>query len=825
MAKKWNRKRKKEESIKKASKPRQEREDGDPEGKPNELHGYRITNPSNAKMEAYYAYQGLHHFRHDNVVGNGGGVGSIFVECGSDAEKEEERSRFMGTMQRILPVSFRIGQNIEEELRAKLVKELEVFQGKEVEIEVLVTEDGKHLNRRRTREIVLKEEDGANGVNAEDGGVKTEEGVVEEKPLTKRVAPAKTITYIPNAYQLSVDRRTLRRNPKLEAFHEWLKIQTEAGFITRQETVSMIPPVVLAPESHHHILDMCAAPGSKTSQLLEIIGTHPSNLPEPTGFVVANDSDAKRAYMLVHQLRRLNNPAAFLTCVDAQFFPNLTRGASNASPTEEGIFDRVLADVPCSGDGTARKNPGVWRHWGPLGALGLHPLQLSIALNGARLTKVGGYMCYSTCSMNPIENEAVVAELLRLADGAIHLVDRRKEGGVKGEGMLDSFWARKGWTHWKVMSEATTRKAAKNENKKKGKEMERRRIEWEQNEEQRKIDLPDTDKEETTPVRSWADEYATIKAGHKNERRIEKQAREPWVAAPPSWDEEALLQRAISTGMEIYKTFDDVPETQRKRCRASCFPPTQEEVANFNMDRCMRVLPQDMDTGGFFVALFKKTGPLNERAKRKAREMALESRPDAKRDEEVDVEMEGAKKAVPVVNQEKVGATNGSTENGAVDIEVKKDDATTNGNADTTTTTNEIADTTTTTNENADTTTTTNENTDTTTKNDDDTGNNKLVYGKPLLRGRNKSRGQTGNYDFIPIKGDILPPLIEFYGLSDSFAHERFMARNTGDPKILYFITESVRKNLIDRGVQDKVTVVTSGLRAFEKGNRDGVLR
>jgi 16S rRNA C967 or C1407 C5-methylase (RsmB/RsmF family) len=75
---------------------------------------------------------------------------------------------------------------------------------------------------------------------------------------------------------------------------------------------------------------------------------------EPTGCVVANDADNKRAYMLVHQLRRINSPAVFVTTCDAQFFP-LVRSEEN--PTE-GIFDRVLCDVPCSGDGTSRKNPG-----------------------------------------------------------------------------------------------------------------------------------------------------------------------------------------------------------------------------------------------------------------------------------------------------------------------------------------------------------------------------------------------------------------------------------------------------------------------------------
>jgi len=80
--------------------------------------------------------------------------------------------------------------------------------------------------------------------------------------------------------------------------------------------------------------------------------------------------------------------------------------------------------------------------------------------------------------------------------------------------------------------------------------MERSRIEWEEKEEQRKKALPDGDKEDTKSVRNWADELATIKAGYKDERRTERETRQPWVAA--------LLQRALSTGMEVYKIFDDV---------------------------------------------------------------------------------------------------------------------------------------------------------------------------------------------------------------------------------------------------------------------------
>ncbi|CAN0237249.1 unnamed protein product, partial [Hapterophycus canaliculatus] len=88
-----------------------------------------------------------------------------------------------------------------------------------------------------------------------------------------------------------------------------------------------------------------------------------------------------------------------------------------------GVFDRVLADVPCSGDGTLRKQPSIWRTWTVAGGLGLHPLQLLITLRGAAMLKIGGKMVYSTCSLNPIEDEAVVAEVLRRCGGNLELED------------------------------------------------------------------------------------------------------------------------------------------------------------------------------------------------------------------------------------------------------------------------------------------------------------------------------------------------------------------------------------------------------------------
>ena len=129
---------------------------------------------------------------------------------------------------------------------------------------------------------------------------------------------------------------------------------------------------------------------------------------------------------------------------------------------QDGFFDRVLCDVPCSGDGTLRKNPAIWQKWSTSSALSLHPLQLIIAQRGVQLLKAGGLMVYSTCSMSPYEDEAVIAELLRQYKGQLELVDARE--------FVPVFRARPGMSNWHVMDDhfAIKREATdkKNLNKK-----------------------------------------------------------------------------------------------------------------------------------------------------------------------------------------------------------------------------------------------------------------------------------------------------------------------------------------------------------------------
>ncbi|WKX92651.1 hypothetical protein Q1695_010577 [Nippostrongylus brasiliensis] len=245
----------------------------------------------------------------------------------------------------------------------------------------------------------------------------------------------KPIAWYPGAYQTKMTRTSVRSHPILAHLHNFLVTEAELGHISRQEAVSMIPPLLLNPNEDHLVLDMCAAPGSKTAQLIEMMHENTSS---PSGMLIANDVDKKRCYMLIHQtLKRFHTANCVVICEDAARMPVL-KGKDDV-PLK---FDRVLCDVICSGDGTLRKNPEIWAKWTPQDGLGLHRMQLSIARRGALLLKTGGRMVYSTCSMNPIEDEAVVAQLIRESEGSLRLVDAHP--------LLPNLIALRGVSSWKV---------------------------------------------------------------------------------------------------------------------------------------------------------------------------------------------------------------------------------------------------------------------------------------------------------------------------------------------------------------------------------------
>eukprot|EP00894_Picocystis_sp_ML_P001080 jgi/Pico_ML_1/51597/g2595.t1 len=246
-----------------------------------------------------------------------------------------------------------------------------------------------------------------------------QEGVIEMDG--KRLQPPRPIAWYPNdlAWHIDCSRNQIRKVPVLAQIHDFLKRENDIGSISRQEEVSMIPPLMLDVKPHHWVLDMCAAPGSKTLQLLELVQATEGQA--TTGLVVANDSDIKRCNLLIHQTKRMNSPCLVVTNHEAQSYPMVKRTTGQGQELLQ--YDRILCDVPCSGDGTMRKAPDLWRRWTPGSANGLHPLQVKIAKRAAHLLKVGGRLVYSTCSLNPVENEAVVAALLKHCEGCLRVVD------------------------------------------------------------------------------------------------------------------------------------------------------------------------------------------------------------------------------------------------------------------------------------------------------------------------------------------------------------------------------------------------------------------
>ncbi|CAG9792778.1 unnamed protein product [Diatraea saccharalis] len=245
------------------------------------------------------------------------------------------------------------------------------------------------------------------------------------------------------AWQLRLSRTDIRRSEPLYRLHNFLVAETAAGGVSRQETVSMIPPVVLDVQPHHKVLDMCAAPGSKTAQLIEFL--HSDEESTPTGFVMANDVDNSRCYMLVHQAKRLNSPCILITNHDSAVMPSLVM-SDDQSPggTKPLKFDRILCDVPCSGDATLRKNPDIWLKWSTGNGNNLHGIQYRVLRRGCELLAVGGRLVYSTCSFNPVENEAVVHRLLQETGDSVKLVDAAP--------MLPGLKYHKGMTYWRPAS-------------------------------------------------------------------------------------------------------------------------------------------------------------------------------------------------------------------------------------------------------------------------------------------------------------------------------------------------------------------------------------
>jgi len=165
------------------------------------------------------------------------------------------------------------------------------------------------------------------------------------------------------------------------------------GHIYSQSLGSGIPALALAPEPGELVLDMCAAPGSKTTQMAAMM----KNL----GRIVANEPSIKRHPGLMANLHRMGVSNTVVTSYSGQDFPMRVR------------FQKILVDAPCSGEGNGRMDSqGCLVGTGPRRG-NLQELQHRLLLKAFDLLEEGGVLVYSTCSYDPMENEAVVERLLQ----------------------------------------------------------------------------------------------------------------------------------------------------------------------------------------------------------------------------------------------------------------------------------------------------------------------------------------------------------------------------------------------------------------------------
>lgn len=175
------------------------------------------------------------------------------------------------------------------------------------------------------------------------------------------------------------------------------------GYIYVQESASMIPPIVLEPKPHETILDLCASPGSKTTQIVDMM--------KNTGILVANDFKGGRVSPLGYNLQRIGATNTIVTLMEGRFFKNLQ-------------FDKILVDAPCSGTGTIRKSPKTIGIWNAGMTKSLSGTQRQLLKTAYDCLKPGGTIVYSTCTLEPEEDEAVISWLLENnADAKIQKID------------------------------------------------------------------------------------------------------------------------------------------------------------------------------------------------------------------------------------------------------------------------------------------------------------------------------------------------------------------------------------------------------------------
>lgn len=169
----------------------------------------------------------------------------------------------------------------------------------------------------------------------------------------------------------------------------------EAGAWYIQEPSAMTPAAALQPRPGERVLDLCAAPGGKSTQLAAMLAGE--------GLLVCNEPVPNRAQVLSRNLERMGVKNA----VAVNALPE------ELSPRWPEYFDKILVDAPCSGEGMFRRHPETRAEWTPAAPAGCAGRQAHILRHAAMMLRPGGRLAYSTCTFNATENEGVVEAFLQ----------------------------------------------------------------------------------------------------------------------------------------------------------------------------------------------------------------------------------------------------------------------------------------------------------------------------------------------------------------------------------------------------------------------------
>ena len=196
-------------------------------------------------------------------------------------------------------------------------------------------------------------------------------------------------------------------------------LEHHLGKIYVQEAASMIPPLVLKPKPGELVLDMCAAPGSKTTQMAAMM--------ENKGLIIANDVSGQRLQSLGINLQRCGATNVVITLSTGQRF-------------KEMQFDRILVDAPCSATGTIMRSIKTVEMWNPKMVRNLCRIQKRLLQTAFDNLRPGGALVYSTCTMEPEEDEGVVSWLLENYENAqIEEIKAKELPGLKRSPAIMSF--------------------------------------------------------------------------------------------------------------------------------------------------------------------------------------------------------------------------------------------------------------------------------------------------------------------------------------------------------------------------------------------------